>query len=127
MDSNIFDAVIEKFEHDIVDALASEYDFEGTDNYKESLVYFFDKKISLDDVDKTIKQQIEDKSVTKVLGAIHSFSIAAFIRITLYIASYDLIDSRDNRHSSMRFTHILLSSHSNTCVANSFSCLSSIS
>ena len=35
--------------------------------------------------------------------------------------------SRDNNHSSMRFIQMSLSLHSNTCAANSFSCLSSMS
>jgi hypothetical protein len=62
MDNKIFDAVIDKFEHDVVDALVSEdYSFEGVDKFKDALTYYFEKNIALGDADETIRQQIEDK------------------------------------------------------------------
>lgn len=61
MEDKIFKALIDKFEHDVLDSLCVEYNYQGKDDMNQEIKYFFDKKIPLGEADEQIRNAIEDE------------------------------------------------------------------
>lgn len=61
MEEKIFRAVIEKFEHDVIDDLYANYNLEGILKSNNKVEYYFEKNMSLGQAEDGLRETIEDK------------------------------------------------------------------